>query len=260
MSDPSVWIALAQLSAATCHLMADLRYRTLCVTASPLDLRGFPSDGPDDHLLFKGWAVAYHRMFERCPGLRSLWIDDCAGLGTWPKLRGLQSLGQLRELTLPLAYASLESGTFVSISLPTVTHLFFCCVHKYCSFHPDTLAAFPTLTHLGFAAEPKHSIVSFALQRSPAVGILVRGPGTTEAPVHSRLVYLLRNGLDPFTEWLVRAAPHWQPRGQRRPCWDQWTVFDRVMAARTGGRLLPEEGAVAHVWEHEDDVRRMSAP
>ena len=177
------------------------------------------------------WDQFVGRIFDLCPRLVTLWLDHDVRYGIVPPLRRLDRLQNLRDLTIPMVYAT--GGEFPEMRLPSVTHLHFVPVYTRDKLHVPWLRSFPKLTHLGFMEETKHECVVRAANSKPALIVLVRGPRLS--PIHDQVVYLLYSSLTPCSDWLKRASPAWNPDHASGPVWDPWMFADHVMAQRKRG-------------------------
>ncbi|KAF7336604.1 hypothetical protein MSAN_02292600 [Mycena sanguinolenta] len=188
-----------------------------------------------------GDADAFGRVLESCPNLVTLWLDYSLPSTLAP---GIARLEHLRELTIPMDCP-------VEVVLPSVTHVHFQRLAAGQTFDMRVLAAFPSLTHLGFESETLAACAQRVAESSESLRVLVRvgvsyeyedpsGRLPAEA-CHPRVVYMVRFWAGHHWEWLKRASPSWNPwvtvEDDDDVIWDHWTVLDAVLEARKDGRL-----------------------
>ncbi|KAF7336603.1 hypothetical protein MSAN_02292500 [Mycena sanguinolenta] len=181
-------------------------------------------------------ADAFARVFEGCPNLVALWLHH-----SLPRAMaaGILGLKELRELTIPMG--CLVQAT--SVVLPSVTRIHFGPVLRTETLHPRALAAFPSLTHVGFESEPRQRLARRVADSSEGLRVLVRVDPWSEHRYepHPRIVYMVRLDAGPNWDWLKRAAPGWNAwstvEDESDVIWDQWTMLDAVLDARKLGRL-----------------------
>ncbi|KAJ6453409.1 hypothetical protein C8R45DRAFT_945246 [Mycena sanguinolenta] len=179
-------------------------------------------------------------IFSECRRLRSLWIDhDNNGMLVSVSLRGVHQLHCLRELTVPLLYATERRDAFADAVLPSVSHLSFVPVNYGEALYLPTLASFPKLSHIAFSALPDNHSVRLVVESNEELGVLVHD---TSRYLHPRVVYLLGGILAPHRDWIKRAASHWTPEFLWGDIMDQWKYFDMVMVLRNRGELQPSNG------------------
>ncbi|KAF7336587.1 hypothetical protein MSAN_02290900 [Mycena sanguinolenta] len=188
-----------------------------------------------------GDADAFGRVLESCPNLVTLWLDYGLRSTLAP---GMAHLEHLRELTIPMDCP-------VEVVLPSVTHVHFQRIAAGQTFDMRVLAAFPSLTHLGFESETLAACAQRVAESSESLRVLVRVGVSYEyedpsgrlpaVACHPRVVYMVRFWAGHHWEWLKRASPSWTPwatvEDDDDVIWDHWTVLDAVLEARKDGRL-----------------------
>ncbi|KAF7336614.1 hypothetical protein MSAN_02293600 [Mycena sanguinolenta] len=158
-----------------CESFFEMRSMGFCVTSARRFLSEKERAVTSRHLRIDARAETFGRVFDACPSLTTLWIDGGAGR---PKLKTLDRLRWLRELTIPFECAT-DQLALQSTVLSTVTHLFLVPVGYAQTIHPEMFRCFPSLLRLGFAAEPGQGSLELALRMNGALGVLVHGPPET---------------------------------------------------------------------------------